>query len=387
VQPRCLRERLERALGKRPVVVLLGPRRVGKSALVRRIARRRGMGYRDLADPETRKAAKGGAERFLEGLRLPAALDGVEGIPALFAALGRRLQTLPSGSFLLAATGEPRGLGRLVASAPDRVEVLALDPLTQAEQSGACFDLFKALEAPPTGRPPESWERAFVTGGLPELKELLRRDRDAWWESYLATPDGRARTAEAARERPLLSLLAEEGPALLNKSAWAKRLDRSLDWIHSTLERLEARGWVRRLPAFRSPELGKLAQQPRLLLFDSGLVAHLAGTRYAGERERAFRTFALLELLRHANFAGFAPYHLRTYKGRTVDLVLERPDGRLLAFRIRATPNPSPADLGDLPWLRERLGGRLAAGYLVHTGEEARELEGFRAVPLRVLWP
>ncbi len=345
------------------------------------------MGYLDLAEPETLREAKAGADPFLEAIRLPAALDGVERFPGLLAAVGRRVEKLPPGSLLLAATGEPRGLSRLVGSFPEQVSVLTLDPLTQAEQSGACFDLFAALENPPEGRPPASWERAFVTGGMPEVEGLGKKERDTWWQSYLATPEGRARPAEAAKERPLLSLLAEEGPAPLNKSAWAKRLGHGLNWINPTLERLEARGWVRRLPAFRSPELGKLAQQPRLLLFDTGLVAHLAGTRYAGERERAFRTFVLLELLRHANFAGLAPYHLRTYKGREVDLVLERPDGRLLAFAIRATPEPGPTDLGDLLWLRAQLGEQLAGGYLLYAGSEVQEIEGFRAVPLRVLWP
>ncbi len=387
MQPRCLRERLERALGRYPVVVLQGARRVGKSTLARRLARPRGMHYLDLGDPGVFESAKGGADRFLEGLRLPAVLDAVERLPSLLHAIRRRAGELPAGALLLVTGGGHYALSRLVEAHPERVRVLTLDPLTQAELAGSCHDLFAALEHPPEGRPPESWERAFLTGGLPELQGLPRGDREVWWRTYLATPEGRARVEEAEKLRPLLALLAEEGPALLNKSALAKRLGHSLPWVGRALERLLARGWVVELPAWAPPDAGKLARQPRLLLFDSGLAAHLAGTRYAGERDRAFRYLVLLELLRHANFAGLRPRHLRSYQGRSVELVLERPDGKLLAFAVRAATEPGPEDLGDLPWLRERFGERLAGGYLVHAGDKVRELDGFLAVPHRVLWP
>ncbi len=388
VYPRCLRERLEKALARRPVVVLLGARRVGKSHLLQKLARRRGVRPVDLADPATLEEARADPSRFLAGLRLPAAVDGVERFPGLLSVLARRVvEGAPAGAFLLAASGVFPALSRLIRALGQQVQVLTLEPLTLAERHGACFNLFGRLEDPPSGPAPESWETPYSTGGLPELLPLARHEREEWWRSHLQVAEGRARPRRAEGERPLLALLAREGPGLLNLSAWARQLGRSQPWVTKTLERLENRGWVVRIPAWAPPGEKGLARQDRVLLFDTGLINHLTDTRYAGERGRAFRVFALTELLRHAGFAGLRPHHLRGYKGQAVDLVLTRPDGRLLAFALRFTQNPTPADLGDLPWLKKRLGDRLASGYLVHAGEEVVDLEGFLAVPARVLWP
>jgi len=370
------------------VVVLLGARRVGKSHLVQRLARRRGVRPVDLADPATLAEARANPDRFLASLRLPAVVDGAERLPGLFSALARRVANgAPSGAFLITASGVPPALTRLIRALDGRVQVLTLGPLTQAERHGTCFNLFVRLEDPPSGPAPESWETPFATGGLPEVYGLARREREEWWRSYLQVTEGKARPRRAEGERPLLALLAQEGPALLNLSAWARQLGRSQPWVTKVLERLESRAWAVRIPAWAPPEEKGLARQDRVLLFDTGLINHLTDTRYAGERGRAFRVFALTELLRHAGFAGLSPRHLRGYKGQAVDLVLQRPDGRLLAFAFRFTQTPTPADLGDLPWLRKRLGDRLAAGYLLHAGKEVVDLEAFLAVPVRVLWP
>lgn len=388
MHPRCLRDRLVRALGRHPVVVLLGARRVGKTALVRALARRRGASYHDLAHPETQARARRGLEAFVGGLRLPAVLDGLEHLPGLAHAVRRRAEAgLPAGSVLVTAGSVPAALARLIRSPQARAAVLTLHPLSLAERGGACFDLFERLAEPPSGPPPESWEAAYRAGGLPELKDLARDDREEWWRTYLSVLGGRARTKEAERERPLLALLAREGPALLNKTRWAQELGRSYLGLERALDRLEGRGWLLRLPAWAPAGFKGLARQPRLALFDTGLAGHLTGTRYPGWRERAFRLFVLLELLRHAGFAGLRPYHLRSYAGRAVDLLLKRPDGRLLAFALSPARRPAEADLGGLGWLRNRLGERLAAGYLIHAGEEAGAVAGFPAVPFRVLWP
>ncbi len=384
MHPRCLRKRLERALGRYPVVVLLGPRRVGKSTLARRLARPRGMGFLSLGDPSRYEEAKAGVDAFLRSLRLPAAIDAVERLPTLFHAVRRRIRKLPPGALLLVGSGRPHALARLVEAYPDRVAVLTLDPFTRAELAGACFDLFRVLEDPPNGPPPESWQRAFQAGGMPEVQGLPPRDRRAWWQAYLAAGD---RIGALAKLRPLLAHLAEEAPLLLNKSALGERVGHSHPWIREALERVLARGWVLTLPAWAPESAKKFLKQPRLLPFDSGFAHYLMGSKPLTPRHRAFRAFVLLELLRHANFAGYSARHLQSYKGKKLDLLLERPDGKLLAFAIQATADPKARDLADLAWFRDRFGERLAAGYLVHQGAEPRVLEGFLAVPYRVLWP
>jgi len=56
--PRYLAPRLERALGRSPVVYLAGARQVGKTALARQLAGERGMACYTLDDPAALEAAR-----------------------------------------------------------------------------------------------------------------------------------------------------------------------------------------------------------------------------------------------------------------------------------------------------------------------------------------
>ena len=75
-------------------------------------------------------------------------------------------------------------------------------------------------------------------------------------------------------------------------------------------------------------------------------------------------------------------------QGDEVDLVLETWDGRVVGFEVKAGSRVQDADLSGLRLLRDRLGERFVAGFLLNLGELA-----YRAVVTRtsrqhplVLW-
>lgn len=79
--------------------------------------------------------------------------------------------------------------------------------------------------------------------------------------------------------------------------------------------------------------------------------------------------------------------YFRTERGDEVDLVLERDDGQVIAFEIKAGTRVSGEDVHGLRLLTERLGPRLQEAVIFYTGQYAYRYEDWAWVlPLSQLW-
>jgi hypothetical protein len=67
--------------------------------------------------------------------------------------------------------------------------------------------------------------------------------------------------------------------------------------------------------------------------------------------------------------------YFRTQDGDEVDLVLETWDGRVAGFEVKAGSRVQDTDLIGLRLLRDRLGARFIAGFLLNLGELAYRKE------------
>ncbi len=100
-------------------------------------------------------------------------------------------------------------------------------------------------------------------------------------------------------------------------------------------------------------------------------------------------TFAVGEILKQASWseAPVAAGHFRTETGDEADLVLERDDGQVIAFEIKAGSRISGDDLRGLRQLKERLGDRLEEAITLYTGVHAYAHDGWITIlPLDRLW-
>ena len=100
-------------------------------------------------------------------------------------------------------------------------------------------------------------------------------------------------------------------------------------------------------------------------------------------------TFAVGEVLKQVSWwdGPVAVGHFRTAAAEEVDLVLERDDGAVIAFEIRAGTRIGGEDLAGIRALRSRLGTRLATAVVLYTGALAYTHEdGTTVLPLDALW-
>jgi hypothetical protein len=100
-------------------------------------------------------------------------------------------------------------------------------------------------------------------------------------------------------------------------------------------------------------------------------------------------TFAVGEILRQVTWsdAPVAVGHFHTSEAKEVDLVLERDDGTVFAFEIKAGTRVDQSDLAGIRALRARLGERLATAVVLYTGALTfRFDDGTLVLPLDALW-
>lgn len=398
---------LGEAMADTPVVFVHGARQTGKSTLVQAHAGPSGRGrYVTLDDATALSAAGEDPAGFLSGFDGPVILDEVQRAPGLFRAIKSAVdRERGPGRFLLTGSADMLLLPSLSESLAGRMEILTLWPFAWTELAGVDRSFVDALfsEGPlapvstKEGRP-ALFER-MVRGGFPEaLTRGTARRRNAWFGAYITTILQRDVRELSNIENlillpRLLSVVAARAASLLNHSELSRALGLPLSTLRRYMALLEATFLTRSLPAW-SASLGKrLMKAPKMLLCDTGLMAHLLGVD-SGEKVpdhlagALTENYAAMELTKHLGWSAVRAslYHFRERTGKEVDLILEDASGRIVGVEVKASAGVARSDFRHLAFLRERLGGRFHRGIVLYTGTESVTFdERMEAVPLGVL--
>jgi predicted AAA+ superfamily ATPase len=337
---RQITETLLKRLGQSPVVALLGSRQVGKTTLSRNLDVGKPAHYLDLERPSD-LAKLADPELYLSGLagRL-VILDEVQRMPELFPVLRglvdeRRRAGEKSGQFLLLGSASPELLRQSSETLAGRISYLELSPL-------------QLLELPqPDAALPQHWER----GGYPE--SFLASDAEAslqWREDFITSYVERYLPQQGITATPIIlrrfcSMLAHQQGATLNLSKLAGSLGIDGKTARRYLDLLEGLYLVRSLPPWSRNAGKRLVKSAKVYWRDSGVLHALAGLPaleqvlghpLCGASWEGYCIEQILNLLAKGAIAS----HYRTHAGAEVDLVLEPPDGRILAIEIKRTLSP-----------------------------------------------
>lgn len=404
--PRQAGAALAWALHDSPVVCLLGPRQCGKSALAQHQAPKRP--YVTFDDPALLAAALADPGGFVSGLPAAVTLDEIQRVPALLPAIKMAVdRDRRPGRFLLTGSADLLLLPAVSESLAGRMEIVRLNPLTEAEKTrrpGRFLEHLLGGALTPRIRPgdpaPADLARRLLEGGFPEAARRPPARVRQWYRAYVeALVERDARDVATLRNldhlRALLTMLAHQTAQLLNVNAAAKYLGIRRETVENHLAALERLFLVRRLPGWHPGEARRLVKAPKVHLVDSGLAGTLIGVTaqdWFTERQRfghLLESFVLQQLSAQgaATGAGVTFCHYRDKDQVEVDIVVTR-GRKVWGVEVKAGATVADGDGRGLRRLADAAGRHFQGGVVMYGGTSTLPTADPRvlAVPVSELW-
>src|ERR1700722_1105451 len=191
---RRLTEVLSARLSEEPVIVLNGPRTVGKSTLLSLLAGQLGRAVIDCDDPATRSAVSDDPARFIESEQT-VIIDEYQHVPELLAAIKAQLnRDLRPGRYVLAGSTRYATLPQTAQALTGRVDIIPVLPLSQGEINGERETFISRLldgggldmASPREPATRDEYARRSTSGGMPvALRRPAGRARSRWYSNYV----------------------------------------------------------------------------------------------------------------------------------------------------------------------------------------------------------
>lgn len=319
-------------------VVLTGPRRAGKTTLLRHLFPQ--ARYVVLEDPDIQARVRSDVRGFLDGLPRPVLFDEIQNTPELLNYVRTRIDEKPTqkGQWLFTGSQEAPLMQGISESMAGRAAVLQLLP-------------FSVAETPKV---------SLLIGGFPEVLAHPNARR-LWYNSYLQTYLERdVRLITNVRDlvtfRRFVTLLASRHGQFLNKTELAAPLGVSVPTVSTWLHVLEMTGQIILVPPYFENFGKRLVKSPKVYWADSGLACHLLGIVSQAELERSpflgaiFEGFVAAEILKYqTNLGGRKElYYFRDQQGLEVDFLIPRDHREVWLVEAKATQTVRPAMAGPL---------------------------------------
>ncbi len=346
-------------------VMLTGPRQVGKTTLLRKVAG--DMRYVTLDDPIMLQSAVNQPGTFFKDTPPPVFVDEIQYAPNLFPYIKIHLdQEKKKGQFFLSGSQQFRMMKNVSESLAGRIGLLNLLGLSLREING---DLFcrpfvptpEYLDERRTDTRKidyqEIW-RMIHRGSLPELVANPDYDWQAYYASYTKTYIERdvrelTQVGDEVKFIRFLTVIAAATGQLLNLASIARDIGVSQPTADRWLSILQATNTVYLLQPYFNNQVKRAIKTPKVYFLDTGLAAYLtrwptAETLQAGAQAGAFfETFIVAEIIKSYFNAGILEppiYFYRDKEQREIDLIIAE-NGRLYPLEIKKHADPSQHDV------------------------------------------
>lgn len=345
-----------------PVLLLTGPRQVGKSTILEHImenSRKRVS----LDNPSLRMLAKTDPELFLQRYAPPVLIDEVQYAPELFPYIKIIVdEHKKPGDFWLTGSQMFRMMKNVSETLAGRVGILPMLGLSNSELQGSHHapfevnipELLRRMDASSRMTVTEVFERIYK-GSMPRLYEMEGISLETYFESYLDTYLSRdiRDLNQVANETDFIRFIqvtAARTATNVNYEALANEVGISAPTAKNWLSILVSSGIVALIPPYSNNALKRVIKAPRMYFLDTGLCAHLMGWSNARVLESSamsgafFETWVVSEIYKSFINAGKRPplYFYRDSNKKEIDVILYQ-DGTAYPIEIKKSTSPRDA--------------------------------------------
>ena len=346
-----------------PVLLLTGPRQVGKTTMLEHLIEVEGKGRKkvSLDDLTLRELAKTDPKMFFQLYQPPLLIDEVQYAPELFPYIKIMVdERHQPGDFWLTGSQLFKMMEGVQESLAGRVALLHLSPLSQREIMKRPPEPPFSLELPllserQNGRQMLNTPKVFQRihqGGMPALVTGTYSNASIFYSSYIDTYMERdvrrlSNDIDSLKFLRFLRSVAARTSQQVNYKGIADdaEIDQTTakNWLHV----LEALGIIFLLEPYSNNVLKRTVSTPKLYFYDSGIVCYLTRwsspeTAMEGAMSGALlENYTVAEIIKTYQNAGQEPflYYYRDKDAREIDLILER-DGKLFPIEIKKMASP-----------------------------------------------
>lgn len=370
---RTLQTFLKKASQQFPVLLVTGPRQVGKTTILRHLSQE-GRTYVTLDDPSLALLAREEPSLFLQRFNSPILIDEIQYAPQLLPYIKMYVdENHTPGLFWLTGSQQFHLMKGVSESLAGRVGIVNLLGLSLREMRGEAdtdepfLPISKILEERFATSVKLSLQEIYSIiwrGFFPAIALKADDDRDLFYSSYLQTYLQRdvrdlAKVGDEGAFLKFLRAAAARSGQLLNIADLARDAGISPVTAKNWLSILELSGIVYLLEPYYTNITKRLVKAPKLYFLDTGLASYLTEwssplTLEAGAMSgNILETFIVVEIIKSYWHNGKrAPlYYYRDKDMKEIDLLIER-DKVIYPIEIKKTASPSKSSVSNFKVLK-----------------------------------
>jgi uncharacterized protein len=345
-----------------PILLVTGPRQVGKTTMLKRMAESERK-YVTLDDPTQRDLANREPALFIQRFAPPVLIDEIQYAPQLLPYIKMYVDEHKSnGDFWMTGSQTFHMMDMVRESLAGRVGVVRMMGLSNREINQNPFGAFEVnpkqmlsgIGSYKKMNLATTFQRIFL-GSMPRLYEAPETSREEYFESYLATYIGRdirdlTQVADELSFLRFVTIVAARTATNVNYQTLAQETGISAPTAKHWLSLLVSSGLVALTEPFLNNALKRVIKAPRMYFMDTGLAAYL--TRWSSPETLEtgamsgpiFETWVVTEIYKSYLNKGVRPpmYFYRDSNQKEIDLILVK-DDILSPIEIKKTNTPRNA--------------------------------------------
>ncbi len=356
---RAIEDKLKETIKHYPVILVTGPRQVGKTTLLKEISKDTHK-YITMDDLMQRKLLDEDSNLFFKNNSSALLLDEIQYVPDAFQAIKLKVDDHgKQGYYLLTGSQSFSLMEHVSESLAGRIAIFQLQGLSLREIFNAefnkCFipneEYFSEREKSLSVYE-DIWSYIH-RGYMPKLNINEDMDWNIYYQSYVQTYIERdvRQITKVGDEKTFMDFMisiASRSGELLNYNAIAKDIGVSLDTVKRWTSILETSGIIYLLYPYSNNHLKRAIKTPKVYFMDTGLLCYLTRwltketLQFGAAAGNVFETFVISEIIKSYYNAGISKPSLYFYRDRDqkeIDLIIEHGKD-LYPIEIKMTGKP-----------------------------------------------
>ncbi len=347
-------------------LLVTGPRQVGKTTMLKKLAENQKRNYVSLDDSAVRALAQTDPALFFQTYKPPILIDEVQRATELFPYIKILCDnTEEKGLIWMTGSQQYSMIKKVTESLAGRVGIINLYGFSSNELNGMPYDAPISFELDSLSERKKSMRFADITeiyrriwqGGYPDVIDANPAMRKLYFDSYIDTyllrdamEDGGI--GDTVKFRKFITACSALTGQLVNYATLAESADISEPTAKKWLEVLEGMHVVFLLRPYSNNKLKTIVKTPKLYFWDTGLCSHLAGwtsdelLMNGAACGAFFENYVITEIIKSYKYTGQqAEFNFyRDRNGKEVDFVIcKNQQINLIEIKRTASPNKTMA--------------------------------------------